>query len=308
MRNESVAPNVYVPSFSIGGSDCGAIIGANRYRTILDVYNRLVNNEAGPEDNAAMERGRYLEPVCLFKYQQETGRTVRLVKEKIFHKDYPFLHASVDGEILADDRDSTGILESKSPGDFVFDKWVNDGIDVSHYAQIQHYFYVTGATWGSFAVFSGGRWKLWQWDVERDDIFIHRMETAVIKFWNENVLKKIAPTEPEMDEELEYPRAALNGRTEYKADPEWIAAAAALKKARDDFKLAEYAKKSAEDAIKKMMGDITHVTIPNVGKISWAESTRSSFDTKRFKADHPELDLSGYTSLKAVRTFLPTLN
>lgn len=307
-RPPSIVPNTYVPSFSIGGSDVGAIMGINKFKTILDVYNRLVNNAPEIEDSDIMERGRYLEPVCAFKYEQATGRTVSVVDTKIFHEDYPFLSVSLDRLIVAGQRvdvDGNGVLEAKAPGDFVFDKYVDDGFDESYYAQLQHGMYVGNYKWGSFAMFAGGKWKLWWKDVERDEPFIERMETKCIDFWNNNVLKKIPPGLPDIIPD--FPRAALGGRSAYMPEQEWVDAAISLREAEKEFKVAEAKKKSAQQVLKDMMGDITHVTIPGVGKISWSESDRRNFNKEAFQAAHPEVDLSPFMDIQVVRTFRPTL-
>lgn len=308
MRPESISPNVYVPSFSIGGSDVGAIIGVNEHRDIMDVYARLLGLKEYQEvaDNDAMERGRYLEPVAKFKYAQATGRTLTPFPEKVLHPEYPFLHVSPDMAIHSDHRPDPGILECKCPGDFVFDRWRDDGIDKSYYAQLQHGMFVTGYQWGAFAIFAGGKWKLWEWDVERDEPFIETMESACIDFWNNNVLKKVPPLK--LETTPEFPRAALGGRTIYAKEPKWIEAMADLKKSKAEEKLAKYAKELAEKRLKEMMGEITHVTIPNVGKISWAESTRRNFDWKAMAAAHPEIEVEQYMNVTAIRTFLPTFS
>lgn len=303
-----VVPNTYKPSFSIGGTDAGAILGVNKYKSAVDVWRRLSDPTfVDQPDSEVMELGRYMEPFIAKKYEAVTRRTLELA-EKLNHDKHPFLHASPDRVITGGLRvamDGPGILEIKLLGQWTFKQTKDQGIDPSYYAQVQHYLFVTGLKWASFAAYNTEQKELYWFDIERDEEFIARMVDACVIFWNEYVLTGICPPPKEIT--YDFPRAAVGAEAVVHSEPEWVNAARALKQARDTYKLAEHSKKLAEQAVKDLMGSTEKVIIPEVGKISWAESVRRSYDIDSIKRENPDIDFSRYESSTVSRTFLPTL-
>lgn len=303
----AVIPNTYQPSYSIGGTDAGAILGVNKYKTAVDVWRRLSDpTYVDQPDSETVELGRYMEPYIALKYSAVTRRTLEL-SEKLNHDKHPFLHANPDRVITGGLRvamDGPGILEIKHLGQWTFKQTKDQGIDLSYYAQVQHYLFVTGFKWGSFACYNSEHKELYWFDVERDDEFIARMVDACVTFWNENVLTGICPTPREMV--YDFPRANIGAEAVVHNELEWVQAMRRLKDARDAFRLAEHSKKLAEQTIKDMMQETEKVIIPELGKISWAESVRHTYDVETLKREHPDIDFSRYEKATVTRTFLPT--
>lgn len=304
----TTVPNTYQPSYSIGGTDAGAILGVNKYKSAVDVWRRLSDPAfVDQPDNDTLELGRYMEPFIASKYAAVTRRELQL-SEKLNHDKHPFLHANPDRVIVGGLRvamDGPGILEIKLLGQWTFKQTKEQGIDPSYYAQIQHYLFVTGLKWGSFACYNTEQKELYWFDVERDEEFIARMVDSCVVFWNEYVLTGICP--PPKEAVYNFPRAAVGAEAVVHNEPEWVNAVRQLKTARDTYKLAEHSKKLAEQTVKDLMGETEKVIIPELGKISWAESVRRSYDIDTLKREHPEIDFSRYETQTVSRTFLPTL-
>ena len=77
-----------------------------------------------------------------------------------------------------------------------------------------------------------------------------------------------------------------------------------LKRAKVDKKNAEDIVKEYEDKIKKAMGASDKV-VNNMGDtlLTWKESTRTTFDEKRFSLDYPDIYTKYLVNTKVSRTF-----
>lgn len=118
----------------IGGSEIAAVVGLDPYRTPLDVYLAKVEGYEEP-DNAAMERGRFLEAGVADWYAYRTGR-VLMPCTTVRH-----------GRLLCT-PDRVGLLDGhpprdlsiKVPGPYVREQWGEAGTDevpVPYAAQVQ---------------------------------------------------------------------------------------------------------------------------------------------------------------------------
>lgn len=283
-------------------------MGLSKYKTVVDVWDRL-NGIAGSSatDNAAMERGRTMEPIIKEKYKRVTGRDLHGSPPRLYHHEHPFLHATPDDYILSGQRveqSGVGILEVKCLGQWTFKQTKEQGIDPSYYAQIQHYMFVTGHQWGSFAVFNADAWELYWFDVNRDEVFIANMLDQVLTFWLENVETNRRPTSPM---ENLYPEPIM-GDVEVHEEPEWQNWMRRLKEAKEQKEIVEYQEKQAEEAIKNLMGSTTKIRVPGFGKVSWTESERRTLDKERLLRAHPEISLEEFENVTRYRSFRPSFD
>lgn len=97
----------------VTGSNVGAILGLNPYKTADDVLREMVRAYHGAESeftgNVATSHGTFHEDGAQAEYEMETGNKVQECG-LIVHPDYDWLAASPDGII-----DGEGILEIKCP-------------------------------------------------------------------------------------------------------------------------------------------------------------------------------------------------
>lgn len=133
----------------IGGSDAGAVIGANKYRSNVDVWKEktglIVPEDVG--DKPAVKFGKEAEQHIRALFALERPEmSVEYHEFYMYLNDkYPFLYATLDGE-LTDDSGRRGILEIKTAtiqNAAGWSEWV-DGIPQSYYAQVLHQLAATG--------------------------------------------------------------------------------------------------------------------------------------------------------------------
>ena len=132
----------------LGGSDAGAIIGVNKWKSNTELYAELIG-EATPEDiseKPAVKYGTNCEPSLrqLFRYDFPEMKVYSREYEILQNNALPFLMASVDGE-LTDPEGRKGILEIKTTTIWqprYLAQWENR-IPDTYYCQILHYMIVT---------------------------------------------------------------------------------------------------------------------------------------------------------------------
>jgi putative phage-type endonuclease len=142
---------------TIGGSDMGAILGENNYKTAYEVWEEKVEGKTVDlNNNRAVVIGNLLEDALLTKYSGFTKSFVTKAST-LYHKKYKFLSANIDAgavleEIYCDfSRDTSindmKIVEIKTASIFNKDEWGPSGSQIvprHYYAQIAHYMMVTG--------------------------------------------------------------------------------------------------------------------------------------------------------------------
>lgn len=321
---EVAAPSTsgYVSRYSIGGSDIGAILGVNRYKEPSAVFDRLIAVREGrtlpsTTSNDA-ERGNELEDPAARKYERETGHTVLRMNECYTHPEYPFLHANIDRLIVSGPRvdahdGRAGVLEVKCPRSQGFRATIEGGVDPSYYAQMQHYLCVLGLEWGEFAFLNAEEWRLHTVFVVRDEEHIRRTVEIARQFWA-MVESGIRPAPLTANDAAGahaaqiVETAARTATVQTINTREWASAMASLRAAKAEFAVAETAKKQAEERVKALLDTqgLEAVQVPGIGKVTYKEETRSSFDKERLAQEHPELDLSRYTNRTATRVLRPT--
>lgn len=124
----------------IGASDTAAVMGISPWRTAFQVYQEKRKEVKDWQGNAAADWGTRMEPAIRQWYSDTTGRSVRLPDKIMYHKDYPFMLATLDG--YTDDRRVVEIKTARSGHG-----WGEPGTNEipDYYAvQVQHQMVVTG--------------------------------------------------------------------------------------------------------------------------------------------------------------------
>lgn len=299
----------YIDTKTIGGSDVGALLGLNSYATPQDIYERLIDPKPrhgnDRESNPDLRRGIIMEPIIADEYEFITGRSVATVDRK-FHPLYPNIaHVSIDRVIQeCDDHTGPGVLEIKCHNAWKFKQAKEEGVNPSYYAQVQHALWITGWTWGSFALFNPDRWDLWHFDVARDEPMIAQIEKAVLGFWNENVVPRVPPN-GQTTYAIDESKLGIDKTVVKRNDSPWLAAVDRYKHAVEALMIAETAEASCKAEIQQMMGEAQAVTGGGV-TVKWSQGSSSSFDVKKLALDYPEIPLESYTKKTTFPKFLKT--
>lgn len=275
----------------IGGSDVGAILGFNRYRTAMDVFRDKIDLEYRQHDSYEMRIGRILEKTVAELWESETGlKCIQDVDSNgniivRIHPEYSFLGATLDRVILPHDNLDFGVLEIKT-GKEAVEPW-DQGPPLSYYAQIQHQLSVTGYNYGQFAVLLAGLngfiFKIFP--IERDDEFIQLMNKELIHFWEEHVLKGVYP-EPVTAKDVEqlYPQSKPEA---VEINDEVYQEYLRLVQIRNEIQELENQKAKIELQMKMLLGSSQEIRYSGRSIIIWKNT--NVFDEDRFKKEQPEL-------------------
>lgn len=270
----------------IGGSDVGAILGVNKWKTPFQVY--LEKTEEITEVNEQSEAaywGTELEDMVAREFAKRTGKKVRRDTKHFISKDYPFMVANIDRRVVGENA----ILECKTVNQFGAKEWEGEDIPASYLLQVQHYLYVTGAEKGYIAALIGGQRFVWK-EVPKDEELISMIIEAEKDFWHK-VQNGIPPTldgssaaEKYLNEryKTEEPGYSVDLTSEYET---MIDEYMDLKERHKE--LGEEVK-AIENNIKLALKDaeIGHV---KGYEVSWRTVTTNRADTKVLKAKYPEI-------------------
>ena len=180
--------------------------------------------------------------------------------------------ANVDRLIVGEDAG----LECKTASAYSADKWKDGHIPESYEIQCHHYMAVTGADAWYIACVILGREFVWR-KIERDESVIQMLIEVEKDFWNNNVLAKKMPA-PDGSE------AADKILSEYfrNSDPDKVVPLIGF-----DEKL-DQEKKQIEQEVKLFMEDAEKADSDKYS-ITWKSIVSSRVDSKKLKADHPDI-------------------
>ena len=172
----------------ITGTDAGAILGLNPYRSAFQVYHDKISDTIENIDNEAMRQGRDLEDYVAQRFSEETGFKVRRANAIYQSEEHPLLLADFDRLIVGQKAG----LECKTVSPFSVDKWADGKIPAHYLAQVDHYLAVSGFDCWYVAALIFGR-----------ELVIHRIVTdkQVLSdlidkeelFWTRHVVPQIPP-------------------------------------------------------------------------------------------------------------------
>lgn len=184
----------------IGGSDVGAILGVNPYKSIIDVY---IDKTEGStfKGNNATHWGHMLESTIIKEFAS------RHKELQVFDAPFSivdnFLIANLDAVLRDKENGNFGVLEIKTTSLWNKKEWEEDTIPQSYYAQVQHYLMLTGYKFAYVAVLIGGQ-EYKEFKVERNEEDIELIRSKATEFYKENILKQIPPMPDGSDAYMDY--------------------------------------------------------------------------------------------------------
>lgn len=272
----------------IGGSDVAAIMGLSAYRTPYQVWlDKTIGSTDDVSDKPAVMWGNILEHIIGEHYaEQHPDRTVRRVNGMLRSIERPWAQASLDYEVR-DPELGWGILEIKTAGWRREDDW-SDGVPIYYVTQVAHYLSVSGRPFADVAVLIAGQ-DYREYRVMRDEEDIETVNRAVDEFWRDHVESGVAPDVDAPDNRYVFEAHPEPG-DEYVevSDAQTADLLSRWINAKSDL---DYAKERVDELgakLKGVIGDSKGLE-SKVGKLTWVRSERSTFDTKRFRAEHPEM-------------------
>lgn len=269
------------------GSDCLAVLGADPQRSRTSLWVEKVHG-IGREfaDREPLDMGHILEPAVRAGFTYKTGLEVRPTKILLRSEQWPWMLASPDGFVIADDEP---IFEAKTTMSWRKHEWADDQTPQKALAQTMHYLAVTGAPRAYIAVLIDNRIQ-WR-EVARDDELIEDIAELERRFWHEHVLTKEMPPVDASSSTTDALDALFPGNTDdtIEFDDEtlqayelWVTAKSTVKSAEEDE--AFYANR-----LKAFIGDRMGATVDGELRVSWKAHERNALNTAAFKKAHPAL-------------------
>lgn len=287
----------------VGGSEAGAVIGMNPYKSAYTLWAEKTGRVAEFEGNLITEVGSYLEAFVAELFERETGKKVRRKNKILVNDAYPFAFADVDRLVVGE----KALLEIKTTNSVPIMKQLRNSSEFpeAYYAQVVHYLAVSGLEKAYLAVLINCR-EFKVFELERDEDEIAALMGAEEEFWCHYVHDDTPPPAdgaastsdtitaiyPESNDDTV---SLIAYETDLKQYMNFNALIKDLEKQRDE----------VANRIKAFLGESGRGESDGY-KVSWTSASRSSFDSKKFAADHKDLDLSEYYKTSSYRTFKVT--
>ena len=286
----------------IGGSDAGAVVGMNPYKSRYTLWAEKTKKVPSFEGNTTTRVGAYLEQLVADMFEEETGKKVRKKNSTMVNDLYPFACANVDRMIVGE----KAFLEIKTTNSFPIMKSLRNSEEFpeAYYCQVVHYLAVTGLEKACLAVLINCR-ELKIYEMERDQAEIDALMGAEEAFWK--LVETNTPPAVDGDESTTetlktlYPNA--NGETvdlfAYNSLLDQYIDLTSQIKALSDLK------EEVGNRVKEFMKEASKGESDRFS-VSYANTTRKTFDAKRFSAENGNLNLDPYYNVTTSRTFKVT--
>lgn len=284
----------------IGGSDAAVIAGLDPFKSPIRLWMEK-RGEIEPEPaGEAAQWGLLLEPIIAEEFTRRTGKRVRRRNAILQHPEHPWMIANIDREVVGE----PALLEIKTTSAWNRAAVSEDRLPDRYIIQGQHYLAVTGRQRCYYAVLVGGQ-KLVITHVDRDDELIAQLIELEAEFWR-HVQDGTPPPMDGSDDARE-----LLDRLYPDADPESVVVlppdAEGLIRAYHEAKVAEAEavarKREAENRLKALMGDKAIGRIAGQDVVTWKPVTQARLDTKRLRAERPEI-YEQYATTSTYRRFM----
>jgi putative phage-type endonuclease len=282
----------------IGGSEAGAVVGLNPYKSAYTLWAEKTGKVPEFEGNLTTKVGSYLEDLVANLFTEETGKAVRRKNRVLVNDEYPFACADVDRMVVGEDA----ILEIKTTNSIPAMRMFKKGeYPEQWYCQMTHYLAVTGKKKAYLAVLIECRdFKIFE--LERDEDEISALMNAEKEFWN-LVQKDTPPTADCLKSTSDtlvaiYPTSNTDSVNLFGYENEL----AQYMTIQAQIKALEEQKDGFANRIKAYLGEAGKGESEGY-KVSWSSSERKTFDTKAFANDNPDVDMSKYYKISNVRTF-----
>lgn len=287
----------------IGGSDAAAVVGMSPYKSRYALWAEKTGKVPGFDGNLTTRVGAYLEQLVADLFEEETGKNVRKKNATMVNDLYPFACANVDRVVVGE----KALLEIKTTNSLPLMKKLRNSEEFpeAYYCQVVHYLAVTGLEKAYLAVLINCR-ELKIYELERDQAEIDALMGAEEAFWK-LVETNTAPSVDGAESTSETITTLYPNSNDDTVD--LFAYNAALDLYCDlssQIKALTELKDEAANRVKEFMKEAGKGESDRF-KVSYATTTRKTFDAKRFSAENGNLNLDPYYKETKSRTFKVTV-
>ena len=301
---------------SLGGSDVGAILSLNRWRSPYTVWADKRGLIPDEPDNEAMRVGRDLEPYVLQRFREASGLRTRHVNAILRNSDFPHLHANVDSMVVGM---SAGV-EAKTASALNARVFGGGEFPESYYAQCVTYLAITEAErWYLAVLIMGREFKVYQLTRIEDDpvpdwcessVYISSDELDALHYASGRFWAWVENGTPPPVDGLKSTGETLDALYPVSEDEEIDLTdlhddVAALIAVNDRIKALKAVAEGYKNTIKERMQVATRGS-SDLGTITWKTQLKRTLDVKRLAADHPEIEIANYYNTSKSRVFKVT--
>lgn len=298
---------------SIGGSDIGALLGLNRYRSPYTVWAEKTGLLPEQPDNEAMRQGRDLEDYVAKRFSERSGKQAARYNYLLRSHDCPHLHANIDRRIFGEKAG----LECKTASALNMKVYAGGQFPESYYAQCVSYLAVTGwDRWYLAALVLNKAFFVYQLTTIEDDItpdwcdgsvYVPKSEIDALKqlaadFWDKYVEIGTPPPVDGSDSTTGSIKAIFQedgGEVELFGREGSLSAYFQLMDTKKDIE------RQIEEIKQLLMLDMGEASRARCGryKVSWAGQQRRTLDGAKVKKLYPNIDLEPCYKTTYVRPF-----
>lgn len=269
----------------LGGSDAGTIMGVNKWKSKFQLYLEKSGEYYEEVNNDYVYFGNLLEDVVAKEFERRSGKKVRRKNQMLVHPEHDFMLANLDRVVVGE----KALLECKTTSEYNLAEWEGDEVPASYLCQIQHYLAVTGYEKAYVAVLCGGNKFIWK-EIPRDDELIGIIIENEKQFWEDHVLAGISPAIDGSDAASDllkklYPTD--NGESIMFTEKE-DQLLDALESLKNEMTELEELKKRYENQLKMELEEAQQ-GVSSRYIVSYKASERNTIDSKRLKADMPDI-------------------
>lgn len=265
----------------LGASEIPAVLGLSPFRSPLDVFLEKTGRMVQNPPSIPMRAGNLLEPLVIELFEERTGLAVTGRQKHLTLAGHPYISATIDGEV------PEAIVEAKTTGSAT--GWGEEETDqVPEHILVQCVQQMAvsgfGMVWIPVLI---GRTDFRIYRVERDVELENLVIARGVEFWEQNVLKDVAP-EPRSLEDLKalFP---VSKSVSVEATPEIAGVVETLSRLRKEEKAREMIEKDILFQIQSFLGDADTLTYGGKTLATWRSQERTIIDQKALKEAHPEI-------------------
>jgi putative phage-type endonuclease len=286
----------------LGGSDLGAVIGVNKYKTALDVYLEKTSEFVEEVNNDATYWGNVLEDVVAQEYSKRVNLPVEVETKLLRHPEYEFLAANIDRWV----GNKEYVLECKTAGFMMSKEWGEEGSDSipeSYLVQSAWYAAICDVPKVDIAVLIGGQdFRIYSY--ARNKEFEEKLLRIACNFWHNHIQKRIPPKCSNLADTFNlFPHG---NHKELTASENITQKIYELKKLKEQESDTQTAIDKLKVEIQEFMQDYD-ILLDNNGCVvaTWKNTApRSFFDAKRLKEECQDIYLKYVNYTKQSRMFL----
>lgn len=271
----------------IGGSDASIVLGLSKWKTPFELYLEKTGQVIPQEiDNDAIYFGNALEDFVAKEFERRTGKKVRRKNQMLQHDEHEFMMANLDRVVVGENA----LLECKTTSAYNAKEWEGEEVPANYLVQVNHYLAVTGYQKAYICVLIGGQKFVWK-EIERDEELINMIIQAEKEFWEFHIIGNNPPALDGSSAAEQYLKQRYA-----KGDPGLVVdiTLGDNDSIKEMLELKEYIKtlqlqaNGIENRIKEQMKE-AELAIAKDYKITWKTVSSNRVDSKRLKADYPDI-------------------